>query len=155
MTTRQQWIDTKAWETQDTNNTNYPQKKFRLRTVSKNILLEGLNWSHGTIPKLDLYKCSSIYFQIHNAYFCHTDAAGFLWKVTLHFWASLQHFNPHKSCFLLYTTSVRFCSVRLQNILLWFECNWKLLHQKQNIWNWFVLLIRVVNYIRYIWFESK
>ena len=29
------------------NNTNYPQKKYRLGTVSKNILLEGLNPFHG------------------------------------------------------------------------------------------------------------
>ena len=28
-------------------NINDPQKKYRLRTVSKNILLEGLNWFHG------------------------------------------------------------------------------------------------------------
>ena len=28
-------------------NTNDPQKKYRLQTVSKNILLEGLNWFHG------------------------------------------------------------------------------------------------------------
>ena len=32
--------------TQDTNNTNDPQKKYRLGTVSKNILLEGLNQFH-------------------------------------------------------------------------------------------------------------
>ena len=34
-------------ETQDTKNTNDPQKKYRLGTVSKNILLEGLNQFHG------------------------------------------------------------------------------------------------------------
>ena len=33
-------------QTQDINNTNDPQKKYRLGTVSKNILLEGLNRSH-------------------------------------------------------------------------------------------------------------
>ena len=27
---------------------NVPQTKYRLGTVSKNILLEGLNWFHGT-----------------------------------------------------------------------------------------------------------
>ena len=32
---------------QDANNTNDPQKKYRLGTVSKNILLEGLNQFHG------------------------------------------------------------------------------------------------------------
>ena len=37
VTTRQQWTDTKAWQTQDINNTNDPQKKYRLETVSKNI----------------------------------------------------------------------------------------------------------------------
>ena len=26
---------------------NNPQKKYHIRTVSKNILLEGLNWFHG------------------------------------------------------------------------------------------------------------
>ena len=31
-----------------TNITNDPQKKYRLGTVSKNILLEGLNRFHGT-----------------------------------------------------------------------------------------------------------
>ena len=31
----------------DINNTNDPQKKYRLGTVSKNILLEGLNRFHG------------------------------------------------------------------------------------------------------------
>ena len=46
MTTRQQWTDTKAWQTQDINNTNDPQKKYRLGTVIKSILLEGLNWFH-------------------------------------------------------------------------------------------------------------
>ena len=39
-TTRQQWADAKALKTQDTKNTNDPQKKYRLGTVSKNILLE-------------------------------------------------------------------------------------------------------------------
>ena len=38
-----QWTDAKAWETQDTQNTNDPQKKHRFWTVSKNILLKGLN----------------------------------------------------------------------------------------------------------------
>ena len=33
--------------TQDINNTNDPQRKYRLGTVSKNILLEGLNQFHG------------------------------------------------------------------------------------------------------------
>ena len=35
MTTRQQWTDAKARQTQDTNNTNYPQKKHCPGTVSK------------------------------------------------------------------------------------------------------------------------
>ena len=38
-------------KTQDTKNTNDPQK-YHLGTVSKNILLEGLNWFHGA--NLDL-----------------------------------------------------------------------------------------------------
>ena len=36
----------KALQSQDINNTNDSQKKYRLGTVSKNILLEGLNWFH-------------------------------------------------------------------------------------------------------------
>ena len=47
VTTRQQGTDAKAWQTQDINNTNDPQKKYGLGTVSKNILLEGLNLFHG------------------------------------------------------------------------------------------------------------
>ena len=47
VTTRQQWTDTKAWQTQNINNTIEPRKKYRLGTVSKNILLEGLNRFHG------------------------------------------------------------------------------------------------------------
>ena len=31
----------------DRNNTNDPQKKYRLGKVSKNILLESLDWFHG------------------------------------------------------------------------------------------------------------
>ena len=46
VTTRQQWTDAKACQTQDINNTNDPLKKYRLGTVSKNILLEGLNRFH-------------------------------------------------------------------------------------------------------------
>ena len=38
----------KAWQTQDRNNTNDPQKKYPLGTAIKNILLEGLNWFYGT-----------------------------------------------------------------------------------------------------------
>ena len=39
MTTGQQWTDAIAWQTQDINNTNDPQKKYHLGTVSINILL--------------------------------------------------------------------------------------------------------------------
>ena len=42
VTTRQQWTDGKAWQTQGINNTNDPQKKYHLGTLSKNILLECL-----------------------------------------------------------------------------------------------------------------
>ena len=35
VTTRQQWTDAKAWQTQDKTNTNDPQKKNRLGKVSK------------------------------------------------------------------------------------------------------------------------
>ena len=34
-------------KTQDVNNTNEPQKKYHLGTVSNNILLEGFNQFHG------------------------------------------------------------------------------------------------------------
>ena len=44
MTTMQQWTDAKAWQTQYINNTNEPQKKYRIGMISKNILLDGLNW---------------------------------------------------------------------------------------------------------------
>ena len=44
----------KAWQTQDINNTNDPQKKHRLGTVSKYILLEGLNRFHGANLTLSL-----------------------------------------------------------------------------------------------------
>ena len=39
---------TKAWQTHDRNNMYDPQKKYRVGTVSNNILLEGLNPFHGT-----------------------------------------------------------------------------------------------------------
>ena len=48
VTTKQQWTDAKAWQTQDINITNDPQKKYRLGMVSKNILLEGLNRFHSS-----------------------------------------------------------------------------------------------------------
>ena len=47
MTTRQKWTDVNAWQTQDIDNTNDPQKEYRIGTVYRNILLEGLNRSHG------------------------------------------------------------------------------------------------------------
>ena len=43
----QQWTDAKAWQAQDINNTNDAQKKYRLGTVRKNILLKGLNRFYG------------------------------------------------------------------------------------------------------------
>ena len=50
VTTRQQLTDAKAFETQDTKNTNDPQKKYPLGMVSKNILPEGLDQFHGVNP---------------------------------------------------------------------------------------------------------
>ena len=47
VTTRQQWTDAKVWQTQNIYNTNDPQKKYRIGTVSKTILLEGLSRFHG------------------------------------------------------------------------------------------------------------
>ena len=44
VTTRQQWTNAKAWQTQDIDNTNDPQKKYWLGTVSKKFYLKGLNW---------------------------------------------------------------------------------------------------------------
>ena len=46
---RQVWSSSPSYrhQPQDINNTNDPQKKYPLRTVSKNILLEGLNQFHG------------------------------------------------------------------------------------------------------------
>ena len=45
---KDQWTDAKACETQDTKNTNDPQKKYCFGTARKYILLEGLNRFHGT-----------------------------------------------------------------------------------------------------------
>ena len=49
VTKRQQWTDTKAWQTQDINNTKFndPQKKYRLEMISKIFLLKGSNQFHG------------------------------------------------------------------------------------------------------------
>ena len=54
----QRWTDTKVWQTQDINNTNDQQKKYRLGTVCKNILLEGLNRFHGANldPRSGVYQ---------------------------------------------------------------------------------------------------
>ena len=43
--------------TRDINNTNDPQKKYRLGTISKNVLLEGLNQFHGapTSPLVQMW----------------------------------------------------------------------------------------------------
>ena len=48
----------KSMKTQDINNTKDLQKKYRLRMVSKNILLEGLNRFHGANLTLssDMYQ---------------------------------------------------------------------------------------------------
>ena len=54
VTTMQQWTDAKAWQSQHINNTNDPQKKYRLERVSKNILLEG--WTGFTAPASPLVK---------------------------------------------------------------------------------------------------
>ena len=51
----------KAWQTQDINNTNAPQKKYHLGTVSKNILLEGLNQLHGDNLTLTSYVEQDIF----------------------------------------------------------------------------------------------
>ena len=48
----QQWTDAKAWQTQEINNTNDPQKKC-LGRVSKNNLLEGLNQFYGAFIVLN------------------------------------------------------------------------------------------------------
>ena len=42
MTTKQHRTDAKAWQTQDISNTNDPQKKYRLGTVSKKNSTGGL-----------------------------------------------------------------------------------------------------------------
>ena len=48
---------TKAYQNQDRYNINDPPKKLGLGTVSKNILLEGLNWIHGppTSPLVQMW----------------------------------------------------------------------------------------------------
>ena len=59
-----QWADAKAWQAQDIKNINDPQKKYRLRTVSKNILLEGLNQLHCTSLNCIIYTHHSFFFCI-------------------------------------------------------------------------------------------
>ena len=56
MPARPQWPTTKKLKTLDINNTNVPQKKHRLGTVSKNILLKGLNQFHSAYLTLSSDK---------------------------------------------------------------------------------------------------
>ena len=46
----------------DINNTNDPQKKYRLETVSKNILLEGLKFDFEPLPYKNLWEQNSTFF---------------------------------------------------------------------------------------------
>ena len=69
MTTRQQWTNLKEWHTQEKNNTNDPQTKYGLGTVSKNILLEGLN-EFDRAPTSPLVQ---IRIKTHRYLFCMKD----------------------------------------------------------------------------------
>ena len=66
MTTRQQWTDAKVWQTQDINNTNDPQKKYRLGTVSKYFLLDYLNQFHRapTSPSVKMWMLKPRYINL-------------------------------------------------------------------------------------------
>ena len=70
MTTRQQQPNAKAWQTQDINNTNDPQKKYRGGMVSKYILPENLNQFHGANLALDAYVDQDTFGKVtkHNAH---------------------------------------------------------------------------------------
>ena len=60
-----------SMKTQDINNTNDLQKKYRLRTVSKNILLEGINWFHGapTSPLVQIWiKTLRVFINMKDPY---------------------------------------------------------------------------------------
>ena len=75
----QQQTDAKPRQTQDINNTNDPQKKYRLGTVSKNILLEGLNWFHCVNHTL-----SSDVNQTHRCYVCMNRVGSHVVSVRIH-----------------------------------------------------------------------
>ena len=62
VTTRLQGIDKTVWQTWSTNDKNDPQKEYRLGTVSKNILLEGLNLFDGANLTLISYSFISAAF---------------------------------------------------------------------------------------------
>ena len=70
VTTRHQHTDVhESIKKQDKNNINDPQKKHRLRTVSKNILLEGLN-RFNNAPTSPLVK---IWIKKHRCLVCMKD----------------------------------------------------------------------------------
>ena len=57
----------KAKQTLDRNNMNDPQKKYRLGTVSINILLEGFNQFHGASLTLSSYHRCLVRMKLINA----------------------------------------------------------------------------------------
>ena len=69
VTTRQQWTDAKAWQTEDINKTNDPQKMYRLWTFLKNILLVDLNQFHGASYSCIIYHYHSFFYSFFSFYF--------------------------------------------------------------------------------------
>ena len=63
--TRLQWTDKNAWQARCINNKNDPQKKHRLGTVRKTILLQGLNKFHSTIPLSSNVEQDTEMFGLH------------------------------------------------------------------------------------------
>ena len=67
--THNEQTHTKAYQTHHRNNMNDQQKKYHLGTVSKNILLEGLNRFHGATSPL-----VQMWIETHRCLVCVKDS---------------------------------------------------------------------------------
>ena len=76
MTTRQQWTGAIAWQIQDINKTNDPQKKYRLGTVSKKDFTGGLKVCFIQFVNFRNILWCSFEFPF---YFCNHPATGESW----------------------------------------------------------------------------
>ena len=72
---RQQVTDANACQTQGTNNTNDPQKKYRLGTVSKNIFLTIIITLHNVFCQMPTFKCIVVLLGRHNHKIPHRNVA--------------------------------------------------------------------------------